>query len=472
MRRLSIPISVRLTASYFLFLAVCLSLFGYFALEGMRRSIFATVNHELGDQTRAIQEIVSHTVQESSLAAVPDELSEHSESHAGSNLFQLSGPDGNLIFQSPSIAKYHLNPRLQPPNKRKIWNIEAGRVPLRIMSSDLLIDSASYRLQVAAPMDEYYEALDRFQGLLFLSAPLLLVLSSVGGYWMSRRALAPVDQIITATQSIGSTNLSSRLPVPASRDELQRLTETLNEMLARIERAFRRISRFTADASHEFRTPVTLMRTRAELALRRPRTESEYRETVEQMHEELVRTSELIERLMVLARTDSGVEALQFKTIDLADVVRAIVEQTHTFAEAKKLRLQSEIPTGPMPIDADSDFLKRLLLILIDNAVKYTPEGGIIAIGLSCQNGTAEVAITDTGIGIAKAELPNIFERFYRTDKARSRESGGAGLGLAIAKWIAEAHRGSISVESTAGLGSSFVLRLPIANSASAATFV
>jgi len=286
---------------------------------------------------------------------------------------------------------------------------------------------------------------------------------------MSKRALAPVDQIITATQSIGSTNLSSRLPVPASRDELQRLTETLNEMLARIERAFRRISQFTADASHEFRTPVTLMRTRAELALRRPRTESEYRETVEQMHEELLRTSELIERLMVLARADSGVEALQFKTTDLADIVRTIVEQAHTFAEAKKLKLRSEIPTQAFLIEADSDFLKRLLLILIDNAVKYTPEGGMITVALTPQAATAEVTVTDTGIGIAEAELPNIFERFYRTDKARSRESGGAGLGLAIAKWIVEAHRGSISVSSTAGSGSSFILRLPMANNASAA---
>ena len=469
MRHLSIPISVRLTASYFLFLAVCLSLFGYLALQGMRRSIFATVNHELGDQTRAIQEIVNHTVRERSFAAVADELSEHSESHAGSNLFQLSGPDGSLIFESPSISKYQLNPRLQPPNKRKIWNIDAGGVPLRIMSSDLHIDNAFYRLQVAARMDEYYEALDRFRGLLFLSVPLLLVLSSFGGYWMSKRALAPVDQIITATQSIGSTNLSSRLPVPASRDELQRLTETLNEMLARIERAFRRISQFTADASHEFRTPVTLMRTRAELALRRPRTESEYRETVEQMHEELLRTSELIERLMVLARADSGVEVLQFKATDLADIVRTIVEQAHTFAEAKKLKLRSEIPTQAFLIEADSDFLKRLLLILIDNAVKYTPEGGMITVALTPQAATAEVTVTDTGIGIAEAELPNIFERFYRTDKARSRESGGAGLGLAIAKWIVEAHRGSISVSSTAGSGSSFILRLPMANNASAA---
>jgi heavy metal sensor kinase len=296
---------------------------------------------------------------------------------------------------------------------------------------------------------------------------LLLLFSAFGGYWMSRRALAPVDQIIDATQDIGTASLSSRLAVPRSGDELQRLTETLNAMLDRIEGSFRRITQFTADASHEFRTPIALMRTRAELALRRPRSEAEYRETLEQMYHELVRTTELIERLMTVARADSGVEVLQFRRTDVAALLRAIVEQAQAFAEAKDLHLTSEIPNEPVWVDADPEFLNRLFLILIDNAVKYTPEKGKINVALGTNDGSAELKVTDTGIGIDDSDLPNIFERFYRADKARSRESGGVGLGLAIAKWIAEAHRGSILASSKVGAGSAFVVRIPVSSNGS-----
>jgi len=310
-------------------------------------------------------------------------------------------------------------------------------------------------------MDDFYEAQTRFRNLLLALIPLLLIVATSAGYWMSRRALAPVDRITTAAQQINVHNLSARLAVPDTSDELQRLAETLNAMLARIESSLTRISQFTADASHELRTPVALMRTRAELALRRERTEAEYVETIEQLHQELVRTSDLIEKLMLLARSDSGAEMLHRSPVDLGEIVRDVVRQTAALAEQKQLALTAEVTGDAIMVDGDTQFLRQLFVILIDNAVKYTPAPGKVTVTLSDSGDEAIVSVADTGIGIEAAELENIFDRFYRADKARSRESGGAGLGLAIGRWIAESHGGSIVAESVPGKGSTFRVRLP-----------
>jgi heavy metal sensor kinase len=318
-------------------------------------------------------------------------------------------------------------------------------------------------VQLAYPLDDFYEALARFRRVLFLSSPLLLLLASAGGYWLSRRALAPVDQIIREARSIGAQNLSSRLVVPHTRDELQRLSETLNGMLARLEQAFRRITQFTADASHELRTPVALMRTRAEITLRRPRSEEEYRETVRQILEELQKTSSLIENLMLLARADSGAEALPRARINIVESVGEACFEGRALAETKQISFLEELPQSPLWIEGDANSLRRLFLILLDNAVKFTPPQGRITVSLRSGDGCALAEVRDTGIGIAADDLPHIFERFFRADRARSRETGGAGLGLSIGQWIAEAHGGSISALSRPGEGSVFQVRIPLA---------
>jgi signal transduction histidine kinase len=273
-----------------------------------------------------------------------------------------------------------------------------------------------------------------------------------------------VDQIAQTARTISAQNLSRRLVVPNTRDELQRLSETLNGMLERLEGAFRRITQFTADASHELRTPVAVMRTRTELSLRKARSADEYRETIRQVHDDLEQTSDLIEQLMYLARTDCGAETLQFAPTDVAEVLREAWQQGSALAEAKQIEFRSQIPRQPIAISGDSSSLRRLFLILIDNAVKYTAANGRVDVSLRESEGFAVVEVRDTGIGIAESDLPNVFERFYRADKARNRESGGVGLGLSIGRWIAEAHAGLIEVESSLGVGSVFRVRLPLAN--------
>jgi signal transduction histidine kinase len=245
---------------------------------------------------------------------------------------------------------------------------------------------------------------------------------------------------------------------------LQRLSATLNGMLERLEAAFKKITQFTADASHELRTPVAVMRTRAEVALRKARSADEYRDVIAEVLAELEKTSTLIEQLMFMARADSGAEALHFSATNVAEVLREACHQGSALAEAKQVAFQEQIPGGSIWIQGDASSLRRLFLILIDNAVKYTAPNGQIEVSLQQHNGYAVAEVSDTGIGIAETDLPNVFERFYRADKARTRESGGVGLGLSIGRWIAEVHAGTIEVHSSPGRGSIFQIRLPIAN--------
>jgi signal transduction histidine kinase len=232
-------------------------------------------------------------------------------------------------------------------------------------------------------------------------------------------------------------------------------------MFARLERAFKRVTQFTADASHELRTPIALMRTRTEVALRKQRSEAEYRETLLRINQELERTSALIENLMTLARADAGSEALQVAPTNLNELLLEISETARLLAEGKSIQYDQRLPETPLSVTGNAQSLRRLFLILIDNAVKYTPHGGRISVVLDTSDGSAVTQIRDTGVGISAEDLPHIFERFYRADESRSRESGGTGLGLSIAQWIAEAHQGKISVVSKVGEGSVFRVQIP-----------
>jgi len=242
---------------------------------------------------------------------------------------------------------------------------------------------------------------------------------------------------------------------------LERLAETFNQMMDRLERAFKRMTQFTADASHELRTPTALIRTTAELSLRRDRDKAEYREALVQILEEAERTGLLIDNLMTLARMDSGAEAVSFSMVDIASILGEASIASQPLALSKQIQLVREIPESRIVVDGEAPALRRLFLILIDNAVKYTPTGGRVFISLNTNGNAAVAKVQDTGIGISQEDLPVIFERFYRADKARSRESG-AGLGLSIARWIAEAHRAEILVESVVGQGSTFQVRIPL----------
>ncbi|HXY13976.1 MAG TPA: HAMP domain-containing sensor histidine kinase, partial [Terriglobales bacterium] len=222
---------------------------------------------------------------------------------------------------------------------------------------------------------------------------------------------------------------------------------------------------FTADASHDLRTPVALIRTSAELALRRSRTEEEYRETLSRILATSEETTHLIENLLTLARADAGAAELHFDAMDLIPRLEKIVGEAAILAAGKGIQIQRQLPAGPVQISGDSAAIDRLLLIVLENAVKYTSPGGKVELFLSNGAGSARIEVRDNGIGISEKDLPHIFERFYRADHSRSRETGGSGLGLAIAKWIVEMHHGTIDAQSELGRGSRFHISLPIAPS-------
>jgi len=341
-------------------------------------------------------------------------------------------------------------------------NLTVQGTPVRFATSRVVVNGHPYTIQVAAPLQEFNEALERFRLILWLVAPLLLIGAGLGGYLISRRALNPVDRITAAAESISISNLSDRLEVPKTSDELQRLSETLNRMLSRLNSAVQRISQFTADASHELRAPISLIRATAELAVHHKRTNDEYHEDMVQILAESERTSKLIDSLLLLARADAGGAELQHELTDVSTSVREATDQARTLAAHKRIEMATELD-GPVVVHGDGEALRRLSFILVDNAIKYSPEGGRVQVGLRALDGKAVITVSDSGIGISESDLPHIFDRFWRADKVRSRATGGAGLGLSIARWIVDEHHGTIEVESKSGQGSTFSARMPLA---------
>src|SRR5206468_4129256 len=299
-----------------------------------------------------------------SLEEMQDEFREHSGLRPGGDLLQVSDAQGAWLFRSSSIREYQIE---LPPGQVSAPRFETGDVKghqLRVLSARFTVSGHNYIAQLGAPVAEAYNILQRFQWVLFLSIPLVLAVASAGGYWMSRRALAPVDDITRAARLVSEHNLSKRLAIPRAADELQRLTLTFNDMLSRLEAAFQRITQFTADASHELRTPVALVRTAAQLALRRERGDLEYRDALSQIHDEATRMTGLIESLMTLARVDSGAETLNIATTDITVLVAEACRRSEPLAAAKPIELERVIPDGPVPVDADANALQRLVVIL------------------------------------------------------------------------------------------------------------
>src|ERR1700722_4950305 len=457
---MTLPIRLRLTAWYFAVLAVVLPAFGVSGYLAMRHSIRQTVDEELQIRAEGVHQLIERDIQRGHKDALPEGLREHTELRAGGALLQVADGQGNWLYRSKVMSDYGV-PRSSATSP-KITEYTGNDVPLRIRNLTVTVEGEPYYIQAAFEMDDFYEALYHFELLLYIAIPLLLICSALGGYWISNRALAPVDQITKTERTISAQNLSSRLVVPPTGDELQRLSETLNGMLDRLEAAFKKITQFTADASHELRPPVAVMRTRAELSLRKARSPEEYRDVIAEVLTELEKTSGLIEQLMFLARADSGAETLRFSPTNVTEVLREACHQGSALAEAKQIGFQEQISSDSMWIRGDASSLRRLFLILIDNAVKYTPSNGQVEVSLHRKNGYAIAQVRDTGIGIAETDLPNVFERFYRADKARTRELGGVGLGLSIGRWITEVHSGTIEVQSAPGRGSVFQIRLPI----------
>jgi signal transduction histidine kinase len=381
----------------------------------------------------------------------------------GGGLIEVFQTNGARALPSPTAAaKAFPWPKVASIDGERFSEVTFLGQPYRLLAHPFTSGSESLVLCVAAPLEGNRLVLSAFTAGLLWAIPALLAISALGGYTLSRRALKPVDQIAAATRSISVSNLSERLPVPETRDELQRLSETCNAMLARLESAVNEIKRFTGDASHELRNPVSFVRTTAELALRNRQIDPTSKRAFEEIVAECGKANRLLKDMLTLARADAGNARLAFEPVDLGEVVRAVCHKARAFVEERGHTLTASFDEGcHTTVYGDYSSLHRLLWILLDNAAKYTAAPGTIKVTLAAAGEKATVTVEDNGIGISAADLPHIFGRFYRADPSRSQVEG-SGLGLSIALWIANVHQAPLTVESRQDAGSIFKIVFPL----------
>ncbi|HEV8712181.1 MAG TPA: ATP-binding protein [Candidatus Binatia bacterium] len=455
----------RLTLWYTLLLSGMLALLGVVAL--------VLLDHGLRDNVDASLKSVARSIAESTRgpARFGPDLDDTLESLLGPSLaerfFRLLDPFGR---PDPRVGQ---RGRAQLPlSPEALRNAEDGREtyetltlpgvstsPVRLLTLPVIEHGRIVHLvQVAMPLESAETARSRFLFILLGLTPVALGGASAGGWFLARRALAPVDAMVETARMIEAGDLSRRIEAPESNDELGRLAAVLNDMLARLERSFTAVRHFSADAAHELRTPLTILRGELEVALRSGPAEQEYHQVLGSCLEEVTRLSALVEDLLFLARSDSGNLNLARTPLDLAEVFADVVPALRALAETAEVTFAVADPPTVW-VRGNRPMLFRLLFNLGENAIKYTPPGGTVEIGLSQDDSVAKVAVRDTGPGIAPEEQARIFDRFHRGDPARER--GGTGLGLALARSIVLVHNGQISVESTPGQGSCFSVSLP-----------
>lgn len=385
----------------------------------------------------------------------------------GFDAFFAGTPEGNLIHVLDERGE-RIYPLISDPGDRFPWpadtaskdrtysKVQYEGAPFRVLSEPVIIGNAKYHVVIGGQLRDNRALVKQFTVGLLWAAPILLIFSAAIGYFLSTRALNPVAKLISSVRSISIGNLSQRLPAIQSGDELEALTETCNDMLARLELAVGQITRFTADASHELRSPITYIYTQSEFALKNLTLDEESEECFSEILRECEEATCLLTDMLMLARCDSGRSGMVFARTDLKNVLDDVYRKAVPLAEGKQHRITFEASRSESAwIMGDAPSLRRLFWIMLDNAIKYTPAGGQINVRLQTIGNEAKVDIQDNGIGISQESLPCIFDRFYRVDKARN-STEGSGLGLSIAKWISDMHRGDLSVKSLENIGSTF----------------
>ena len=446
-------IRLRLTAWYASVLALCLIVFGGGLWFALRHRLTQDLDRRLTERVEGLRTVLDLETQVNANADLRLELSEFAREVPEGDLMLVRDGRGQTLLAAPDIRLFDA-PRIPAG----LSTLRRAGTEYRVISAGIVVRQENYQVLVAASTRDIHVTMAVFRTLLVLLIPFTLITACGVGFWISSRALKPVSDITAEARSISVHNLSHRLTVLDTGDELQHLAETWNEMLDRLENSVRRIRQFTADASHELRTPLALIRGTTDLTLRRDRSVEEYREALAAVRDEADRMTELSESLLTLARADAGGLRLALSPVDLASIVDGVVNEVKPLAEAKGLALAAQAETTGTLAAANESAVRRLLLALIDNAIKYTTRGSVT---VELTGGLA-LAVRDTGPGIEAEALPHIFERFYRADSVR-RAGEGAGLGLAIAQAIAEAHGTSITVETTPGAGSTFRVVFPAA---------
>jgi len=455
-------VRMRLTMWYTLVLAGLLALYAGVASLFLFLGLREDFDHNLLEDVETI---------EGMLTKGPDGQVSLRASHADGaeprigHFIEVWSPEGSLLYRSSSLSNLALG---GPPNRSEGLKEQApttlrlaNGARARVASSSYTIEDQPVVLRVAYNEGRLWRELGEFGEVLLLGFPIAVLLAGFGGYGLARKALAPIDAMATQSQKISAERLSDRLPIQNPADELGRLGIAFNDLLKRLQGAFDQLRRFTADASHELRTPLTAIRSVGEVALQEQKNPAEYRDVIGSMLEEVDRLTRLVESLLALSRADAGQIQLQRTDISLLAIAREASAMVEVLAEEKGQQLGVD-GDASIIVSADRLILRQAIVNLLDNAIKYSPKASRISVRIA--RGTdnqATVDIADQGPGIPSEHQPYVFDRFYRVDKARTREWGGAGLGLSIARWAVQAHEGELTLRSEQGQGATFRIWLP-----------
>jgi heavy metal sensor kinase len=451
------PLSVRaqLALGFITVLVVATLTLGVGAWWLFETTIVQAADAALATRVDGTRRFIEATERELPAEEVLDEFREFAELTSGETLLEVTDDQGRVLCR-PAMAGWTVAgwPISQPgalePSDQRVAD-----QPFRVIAMDLIVAGHHYRLAAAISMAAPYAALRRFTWLLGALAATVMLAGAVAGFWWSRRALAPLDRMTRDARLISGQHLDRRLVVPPADDELRRLALTFNDLLQRLQNAFADMVRFTAEASHELRTPVSIARTTAEISLARPRSADEYRVTVGELLVQSERLSRLVDDLMILARADAGIEASETDEVDLQAAIAGACRDVEPLAARRDLRILRKLTLDALCVSGSAESIRRLLVILLDNALKYSPPGGTVTVrALSSDLGgdaQAVIEVIDAGPGIALPDRARVFDRFYRGAEARQLASDGSGLGLSIALTIVERHSGHIVLDDGPG---------------------
>jgi heavy metal sensor kinase len=429
------------------------------------------LSHDMDTALSGVAKVLADQARRSGPASFPPDIDEAFRRFFGfspwQRYFDMIIPPYGQDLRTPSRSgKLPLSPKARENALKGLPTFETleglAPYPVRILTMPVIEGGRVVSLvQVGMSLEMSSRTQRRFLLTMAVLLPFGLLLSAGGGWLLAHRALKPVDRMAETARRISAEHLAARLEDTGANDELSRLAHTLNAMLERLDASFHQIRQFSADASHELQTPLTILRGEIEVALRTLRDPDEYQRVLKSALEEIDRLTRLVEGLLLLARADAGVLRMDHQSVDLAQLVEDVYRQAKILADARNIRLLLG-EMEPLSIQGDYERLRRVLLNLVDNGIKYTPAGGRVTLALQREGQWASFQVADSGIGLSPEDRERIFERFYRSAEARSQGEGGSGLGLCIARSIVEAHGGRIQVESTPGQGSTFTVLLPL----------
>jgi heavy metal sensor kinase len=459
---MTLSIRTRMTVWYLLAVGFIVVMLGLGVFFGVSWSLRHVADMELSSGIEGVTAFLRHKLAIHEMDNLPEELREHSALLPRGKMFRVRSGDDSLIFETDTMQAIPPFAPLAGQMTRR--SVEVERRSYRTFSKSETVGSYLFLIEVAVDQTSYIAMVDHLAIFLMLSIPVAALLAALGGYWMSGRVLRPIHQITDAASSIDAHNLTRRLPVTGTKDELDRLSETLNHMFDRIQISYERIAQFTADASHELRAPVAFIRSSAELLLMGRVNDKAKTRGIEGILRESEYMAALIGDLLTLARGDSKDGSLEMELFELTEAVDGILARGRALAAAKNISIDYSPSSKVVAIHGNRNTCERILLIFLDNAIRYTPKGGHVVLNTWTSGNSCGFTVSDTGIGIAPEDHQRIFERFFRVDTARTPSHGGTGLGLAIARRMIEAHGGTVSVESEFGRGARFTVRFPRAD--------